>query len=87
MVLISWTPDPESNTLRLQSVTKYQFEMLDVFSPQVLAREFPRLRMPLFGYSADSANEFDFYPIDWGAKVENAVAFGFTGSCEHDHSD
>lgn len=64
------------------TVTKYAFEMLDIFNPERLKKEHPEMSMHLFGHSPDSANQWDFYPGEWSERKHDAQMFGFTGSCE-----
>ena len=68
------------------TVTKYAFEMLDIFSPTNLREKFPSMDMHLFGHSPDSANQWDFYPGKWAERTHDAQMFGFTGSCESPES-
>jgi hypothetical protein len=63
-------------------VTKYAFEMIDIFNPTRLESEFEGMEMQLFGHSPDSANEWDFYPEESQGERKGVVLFGFTGSCE-----
>ncbi|EJU06056.1 hypothetical protein DACRYDRAFT_73322 [Dacryopinax primogenitus] len=61
------------------TVSKYAFEMLEVFKWDRLRRLYPGMQMQLFGHSPDSANEWDFYPLDWAKKKNDAVVFGHDG--------
>jgi hypothetical protein len=74
--LHEWYPNVSNIT-----VTKYGFEMLELFNPDRLAHEFPGMEPQLFGHSPDSANEWDFWPVSWGEKKTDVKMFGFTGSC------
>lgn len=62
------------------TVTKYAFEMLEIFNPERLKQHYPDMDMHLFGHSPDSANEWDFFPIPWEQRQYDARVFGFTGS-------
>jgi hypothetical protein len=64
------------------TVTKYAFEMLDVYNPERLKASYPDMSMHLFGHSPDSANQWDFFPGKWSERKHDAQMFGFTGSCE-----
>lgn len=75
--LKEWYPNVSNIT-----VTKYGFEMLELFNPDRLKHSYPSLDPQLFGHSPDSANPWDFWPIPWGEKNTPVKMFGFTGSCE-----
>ncbi|KAJ9112668.1 hypothetical protein QFC22_006170 [Naganishia vaughanmartiniae] len=73
--LHEWYPNVSNIT-----VTKYAFEMLELFNENRLAHMYPNLERQLFGHSVDSANPWDFWPVEWSEKTSNAKMFGFTGS-------
>lgn len=68
---------PRTNNI---TVTKYAFEMLDIFSWDRVHQMFPNFEMGLFGHSMDSANEWDFWPLKWEDRKFDARVFGFDGS-------
>lgn len=57
--------------------------MLDIFNPERLDKDFNGMEMQLFGHSPDSANEWDFFPVEWEEREFDARMFGFTGSCKY----
>lgn len=75
--LKEWYPNVSNIT-----VSKYAFELLELFDYHKLEKLYPGLDMQLYGHSPDSANPWDFYPIPWEAKTKDAQMFGFDGSCK-----
>ncbi|GHJ89456.1 hypothetical protein NliqN6_5858 [Naganishia liquefaciens] len=73
--LREWYPNVSNIT-----VTKYGFEMLELFNRDRLAHAFPDAEAQLFGHSPDSANPWDFWPIPWAERTTPVKMFGFTGS-------
>ncbi|KAJ9095307.1 hypothetical protein QFC21_005673 [Naganishia friedmannii] len=73
--LNEWYPNVSNIT-----VTKYGFEMLELFNEDRLAHTYPNLDRQLFGHSIDSANPWDFWPVEWSSRASKAKMFGFTGS-------
>ncbi|CDZ97915.1 hypothetical protein [Phaffia rhodozyma] len=88
---------PENSCMRewmpyLGNVTlsRYAFELTEVFTHQRISKLFPGHTMHLFGHSPDAAkyallstatHEWEFYPFNsWKQKSKNAVLFGFGGS-------
>lgn len=70
-----WYPHASNIT-----VTKYAFEVPELFEPGRMSQRFSGLEMQLYGHSPDSANPWDFWPIAWKDKVADARVFGFDGS-------
>lgn len=62
------------------TVSKYAFEIPELFDHQRTSQRFPGLDMQLFAHSPDSANPWDFWPLAWEDKVADARVFGFDGS-------
>ncbi|KAJ9119301.1 hypothetical protein QFC24_005772 [Naganishia onofrii] len=73
--LSEWYPNVSNIT-----VTKYAFEMLELFNEDRMAHTYPDLDRQLFAHSIDSANPWDFWPVEWSEKTSDAKMFGFTGS-------
>lgn len=63
-------------------MSKYAHETIELFSHDKVIERYPGFQMQLFGHSPDSANEWDFYPIPWNEKKQDARVFGYDGSCE-----
>lgn len=61
------------------TVTKYAFELPEIFEFDQIRDRFPSFNMGLFGHSPDTANEWDFYPVRWAEKTAKAAIFGFDG--------
>ncbi|KAJ9107158.1 hypothetical protein QFC19_002818 [Naganishia cerealis] len=80
--LKEWYPNVSNIT-----VIKYAFEMLELFNEDRLAHMYPGLDRQLFGHSPDSANPWDFWPVEWSKRTSNVKMFGFTGSCKDDWID
>lgn len=78
--LKEWYPNVSNIT-----VTKYAFEMLEIFNPDRLEHSFPALDQQLLAHSPDSANSWDFWPIPWQERTTDVKMFGFTGSCKLNH--
>ncbi|WVN86840.1 uncharacterized protein L203_102014 [Cryptococcus depauperatus CBS 7841] len=68
---------PQSNNITL---SKYAFELPELFEYNKVKKMYPDWEMGLFGYSPDTGNEWDFYPIPWHEKTTDAKVFGFDGS-------
>ncbi|WWD20263.1 hypothetical protein CI109_104739 [Kwoniella shandongensis] len=68
---------PHANNITL---SKYAFELLELFSYDKVKAKYPRWEMGLFGHSPDTGNEWDFYPVPWANKTADAKIFGFDGS-------
>ena len=84
---------PYANNITL---SKYAFELRELFSHDKLSSRFPGFTMGLFGHSPDTVrvssvfrlslngeqgNEWDFWPVPWDNKTADATMFGFDGSC------
>lgn len=67
---------PQANNI---TVTKYAFELPELFNLANVRKVYPNFEMGLFGHSPDTANEWDFYPLPWGERTAKAVIFGFDG--------
>jgi hypothetical protein len=70
---------PQANNITL---SKYAFELNEIFSHDKLVERFPQHEFGLFGHSPDTGNEWDFYPTVWANKTADATMFGFDGSCK-----
>ncbi len=68
---------PQANNI---TVTKYAFELPELFNLANVRKVYPQFEMGLFGHSPDTGNEWDFYPLPWGERTAQAVIFGFDGS-------
>ncbi|CDZ97942.1 hypothetical protein [Phaffia rhodozyma] len=63
------------------TVVKYPHELMDMLHPERINKRFPGMQMHLFGHSPDSANRWDFYPVEkWEDKKVDVQGFGFDGS-------
>jgi hypothetical protein len=67
---------PQANNI---TVSKYAFELEEVFNVDNVKKHYPDFHLGLFAHSPDTANEWDFFPIDWRDKESKAVVFGFDG--------
>ncbi|BEI83334.1 hypothetical protein CcaverHIS002_0312020 [Cutaneotrichosporon cavernicola] len=67
---------PQANNI---TVTKYGFELPELFNLANVRKVYPSFEMGLFGHSPDTANEWDFYPLPWSERTAQAVIFGFDG--------
>ncbi|KAK4686530.1 hypothetical protein P7C73_g3598, partial [Tremellales sp. Uapishka_1] len=70
-----WYPFANNITL-----SKYAFELQEIFSYDRLMEKFPNYKMQMFGHSPDTGNEWDFYPLPWSQKTTDASTFGFDGA-------
>lgn len=61
------------------TVTKYAFELNEIFNYDNIRTKFPDFQMHLFGHSPDTGNPWDFYPLPWSEKTREAAVFGFDG--------
>lgn len=68
---------PHANNI---TVTKYGFELPELFGLAGVRKVYPGFEMGLFGHSPDTGNEWDFYPLPWSERTAQAVIFGFDGS-------
>ncbi|KAL1413682.1 hypothetical protein Q8F55_001461 [Vanrija albida] len=68
---------PQANNITL---TKYAFELEEIFNYDNVRKHYPNFTMGLFGHSPDTGNEWDFYPTAWAAKRNKAMIFGYDGS-------
>ncbi|WWC92732.1 uncharacterized protein L201_007691 [Kwoniella dendrophila CBS 6074] len=68
---------PHANNI---TVSKYAFELLELFEHDKVKAKYPDWRMGLFGHSPDTGNEWDFYPIPWSERTAKAKVFGYDGS-------
>ncbi|WWD04530.1 hypothetical protein V865_002600 [Kwoniella europaea PYCC6329] len=68
---------PHANNI---TVSKYAFELLELFEYEKVKTKYPDWEMGLFGHSPDTGNEWDFYPIPWNDKTAKARVFGYDGS-------
>ncbi|OWZ54426.1 hypothetical protein C349_03544 [Cryptococcus neoformans var. grubii Br795] len=68
---------PQSNNITL---SKYAFELLELFDYDKVKAKYPDWEMGLFGHSPDTGNEWDFWPVTWSEKTSDATIFGFDGS-------
>lgn len=63
------------------TVSRYAFELTEVFTHERITRKYPDHKMHLFAHSPDAANAWDFYPhSSWRQKKQDAVLFGYEGS-------
>lgn len=65
---------PQANNI---TVTKYAFELEELFGWDNVRKHYPDFHMGLFGHSPDTGNEWDFYPLPWSEKTAKASVFGF----------
>jgi hypothetical protein len=70
---------PYANNITL---SKYAFELPEVFDYDIVREKFPGYTMGMFGHSPDTGNEWDFWPVPWSEKKSDATMFGYDGSCE-----
>lgn len=70
---------PQSNNITL---SKYAFELLELFDYNKIKAKYPDWEMGMFGHSPDTGNEWDFWPVTWSKKTSEARIFGFDGSCK-----
>ena len=70
---------PQANNITL---SKYAFELPEIFDHKAVKDRFSTWSMGLFGHSPDTANEWDFWPVKWGEKKSTATMFGYDGSCQ-----
>lgn len=75
--LKEWYPHANNITL-----SKYAFELPEIFDHTYVKDRFPAWEMGIFGHSPDTANEWDFYPGKWADKTSDATMFGYDGSCK-----
>nr|XP_019009410.1 uncharacterized protein I206_06059 [Kwoniella pini CBS 10737]OCF48191.1 hypothetical protein I206_06059 [Kwoniella pini CBS 10737] len=68
---------PHANNI---TVSKYAFELLELFDYDKVKAKYPGWEMGLFGHSPDTGNEWDFYPVPWNEKTAKAKVFGYDGS-------
>nr|XP_019043618.1 hypothetical protein I302_08198 [Kwoniella bestiolae CBS 10118]OCF22548.1 hypothetical protein I302_08198 [Kwoniella bestiolae CBS 10118] len=68
---------PHANNI---TVSKYAFELLELFEYDKVKAKYPDWQMGMFGHSPDTGNEWDFYPIPWNEKTAKAKVFGYDGS-------
>ncbi|WVR08129.1 hypothetical protein IAU60_005175 [Kwoniella sp. DSM 27419] len=68
---------PHANNI---TVSKYAFELLELFHYDKVKERYPDWQMGMFGHSPDTANEWDFYPVAWSNKTADAKVFGYDGS-------
>ncbi|WWC65775.1 uncharacterized protein I303_108397 [Kwoniella dejecticola CBS 10117] len=68
---------PHANNI---TVSKYAFELLELFEYDKVKAKYPDWQMGLFGHSPDTGNEWDFYPVPWNEKTAKAKVFGYDGS-------
>ncbi|WVQ95996.1 hypothetical protein IAU59_003096 [Kwoniella sp. CBS 9459] len=68
---------PQANNI---TVSKYAFELLELFEYEKVKAKYPEWEMGLFGHSPDTGNEWDFYPVPWSQKTADAKVFGYDGS-------
>lgn len=68
---------PYSNNITL---SKYAFELPELFNYENVRTLYPGFEMGLFGHSPDTGNAWDFYPLPWGERTAKAVVFGYDGS-------
>ncbi|ADV22474.1 Hypothetical Protein CGB_E3050W [Cryptococcus gattii WM276] len=68
---------PQSNNITL---SKYAFELLELFDYNKVKAKYPDWEMGMFGHSPDTGNEWDFWPVTWSKKTSEARIFGFDGS-------
>lgn len=68
---------PQANNITL---TKYAFELEEIFNYENVRKHYPDFTMGLFGHSPDTGNEWDFYPAPWAGKRNKAMIFGYDGS-------
>ncbi|EIW71580.1 hypothetical protein TREMEDRAFT_27838 [Tremella mesenterica DSM 1558] len=73
--MLEWYPQANNITL-----SKYAFELQEVFEYERVRKEFPNWEMGLFGHNPDTGNEWDFYPMPWMNKTVDAKMFGFESS-------
>lgn len=70
---------PQANNITL---SKYAFELPEIFDHKAVKDKFPTWSMGMFGHSPDTANEWDFWPVKWSEKKSTATMFGYDGSCK-----
>ncbi|WRT69629.1 uncharacterized protein IL334_006618 [Kwoniella shivajii] len=68
---------PHANNI---TVSKYAFELLELFEHDKVKAKYPDWQMGMFGHSPDTGNEWDFYPVRWADKTAHAKVFGYDGS-------
>ncbi|WVQ79250.1 hypothetical protein IAT38_001346 [Cryptococcus sp. DSM 104549] len=68
---------PQSNNITL---SKYAFELPELFAYNKVKERYPEWEMGLFGHSPDTGNEWDFWPVPWSEKTGDVRIFGFDGS-------
>ncbi|WVQ75041.1 hypothetical protein IAR50_004650 [Cryptococcus sp. DSM 104548] len=68
---------PQANNITL---SKYAFELPELFEYSKVKAKYPDWEMGLFGHSPDTANEWDFWPVRWNDKKADANIFGYDGS-------
>ncbi|ODN78592.1 hypothetical protein L202_04199 [Cryptococcus amylolentus CBS 6039] len=68
---------PQANNITL---SKYAFELPELFEYSKVKAKYPDWEMGLFGHSPDTANEWDFWPVKWNEKKADAKIFGYDGS-------
>ncbi|ORY34796.1 hypothetical protein BCR39DRAFT_461978 [Naematelia encephala] len=68
---------PQANNITL---SKYAFELQEIFAYDNVKRRFPSWEMGIFGHSPDTGNEWDYWPVSWAKKTAQASVFGFDGS-------
>lgn len=73
--LNDWYPYANNITL-----SKYAFELPELFNHDNVLKRYPGFHMGLFGHSPDTGNPWDFYPVPWQDRTAKAVVFGYDGS-------
>lgn len=58
------------------TVSKYAFELIEMFDYPRLRDLYPGFPMQLFAHSPDVANEWQFYPKKWSRRRAEAMLFG-----------
>lgn len=67
---------PHANNI---TVSKYAFELEEVFNVDNVRQHYPSFHLGVFGHSPDTANEWDFWPVPWSQRHRKAAVFGFDG--------